>query len=60
MISKLDVKLHLWSREGQELFSFTRLPENVHKETYSPTQKRRWRRERNLTPENVKTNQVKD
>ena len=58
--SGLDVKLHLWSRDGHEFFSFTRLPGHRQKETYSSTQKRRWRRERYLTPENVKTNQVID
>ena len=60
VISGLDVKLHLWSRDGHKFFSFTRLPGHRQKETYSSTQKRRWRRERYLTPENVKTNQVID
>ena len=58
--SGLDLKLPLWTRDGQEIFSFTRLPRHRHKETYSSTQKRRWRRERYLKPETEKTNQVKD
>ena len=58
--SGLDLKLPLWTRDGQEFFSFTRLPRHRHKETYSSTQKRRWRRERYLIPETEKTNQVKD
>ena len=35
--SGLDLKLHLWSRDGQEFFSFTCLPGHRHKETYSST-----------------------
>ena len=58
--SGLYVKLHLWSRDGHKFFSFTRLPGHRQKETYSSTQKRRWRREWYLTPENVKTNKEID
>ena len=58
--SGLDLKLHLWSRDGQEFFSFTCLPGHRHKETYSSSQKRRWRRERYLISETEKTNKVKD
>ena len=58
--SGLDLKLQLWSRNGQEFISFTRLPGHRYKEIYSSTQKRRWRRERYLKPETEKTNQVKD
>ena len=46
--SGLDVRLNLWTRDGEEFFSFSRCPKTQDK----PASRRRWRRRGSrITPE---------